>query len=71
MKLADNLSRYKISRVQNLVRVDYLLGGYLPGLLKRPYLTWACWTQVTDRCPLGDLLDMFVMTIQCECVSCK
>ena len=30
LKLADNLSRHKISRVQNLARVDYLLWSYLP-----------------------------------------
>ena len=37
-------------------RLDYLLWSYLPWLLKRRYLTfWACWTQVSDRCPLGVL----------------
>ena len=37
--------------------MDYLLYSYLPWLRKRPHLTFcACWTQVSDRCPLGNLL---------------
>ena len=55
MKLAATLSRHKISHVFK-IWPEWTI--YL-GLLKRPYLTfWGCWTQVSDRCPLGDVFHL-------------
>ena len=58
MKLADNLSRHNISHVFKIWPEWTIYFGVT--CLKRPYLTfWACWTRVSDRCPLGDLFCQF------------
>ena len=56
MKLADNLRRHKMSHFK--IWTDWTVYLELPALdcWKRLYFTfWACWTQVKDCCPLGNL----------------
>ena len=48
----------------------YSLSSDLPRLLKRPHLTLAHWTQVSDRCGLLVLysISQNVMTYKCVCM---
>ena len=55
--------------------LDYLLWSDLPWLLKRLYLAFcACWTQVSERCPLGDLFQLSCVKLRSHeqiCLICN